>query len=242
MVDLERKHGKVVSTIALGPKPQLTVQRRGEMYFNDATLCFQQWHSCASCHPDARVDALNWDLMNDGLGNPKNVRSMLLAHRTPPAMSSGIRAKAEAAVRAGIAYILFSVRPEEDAAAIDGYLKSLEPVPSPYLVDGKLSPAAERGKKLFFTKEIGCGTCHPGPLYTDRKLHDVASKGRYDRRKTFDTPTLIECWRTAPYMHDGQYATMKELFTKGKHGNTAGKVDKLDDKQIDDLVEFVLSL
>ncbi len=242
VVDLERKHGKVVSTIALGPKPQLTAERRGEMYFNDATLCFQQWHSCASCHPDARVDALNWDLMNDGLGNPKNAKTMLLAHKTPPAMSSGIRRKAEDAVRAGIFFILFSVRPEEDAAAIDAYLKSLKPVESPYLVDGKLSPAAERGKKVFFDKEIGCGKCHPGPLYTDLKLHDVASKGRHDRRKTFDTPALIECWRTAPYMHDGQFATMKELLTKGKHGNTAGKVDKLDDKQIDDLVEFVLSL
>jgi len=242
VVDLERKHGKVVSTIALGPKPQLTAERRGEMYFNDATLCFQHWHSCASCHPGARVDALNWDLMNDGLGNPKNARSMLLAHKTPPAMRSGIRAKAEAAVRSGIAYILFSVRPEEDAAAIDGYLKSLKPVESPYLVEGKLSPAAERGKKVFFDKQIGCGKCHPGSLYTDRKLHDVASKGRHDRRKTFDTPTLIECWRTAPYMHDGKYATMKALFTKGKHGNTTGKVDKLAEKQIDDLVEFVLSL
>jgi YVTN family beta-propeller protein len=242
VVDLARKDGKAVSRIALGPRPQLTMQRRGEMYFHDATLCFQQWHSCASCHPDARVDALNWDLMNDGLGNPKNARSMLLAHKTPPAMSSGIRGKAEAAVRAGIAFILFSVRPEEDAAAIDAYLKSLEPVESPYLLDGKLSPAAERGKKVFFDKEVGCGKCHPAPLYTDRKLNDVASKGPLDRRKTFDTPTLVECWRTAPYMHDGQFAGMKELFTKGKHGNTAGKVDKLDEKQIDDLVEFVLSL
>ncbi|MHC4505898.1 MAG: YncE family protein, partial [Planctomycetota bacterium] len=156
VVDLARKDGKAVSTIELGPRPQLTMQRRGEMYFHDATLCFQQWHSCASCHPDARVDALNWDLMNDGLGNPKNARSMLLAHKTPPAMSSGIRGKAEAAVRAGIAFILFSVRPEEDAAAIDVYLKSLEPVESPYLLDGKLSPAAERGKKVFFDKEVGC--------------------------------------------------------------------------------------
>ena len=61
------------------------------MLFNDAEICFQHWQSCASCHPDARVDGLNWDLMNDGLGNPKNTRSMLLVHQGGPAMSLGVR-------------------------------------------------------------------------------------------------------------------------------------------------------
>ena len=25
-------------------------------------------------------------------------------------------------------------------------------------------------------------------------------------------------WRTGPYWHDGRYATIKELFTKERHG------------------------
>ena len=61
-------------------------------------------------------------------------------------------------MRAGITHILFAVRPEEDAKAIDAYLKSLEPVPSPHLVDGQLNAAAERGKKLFFNATVGCGS------------------------------------------------------------------------------------
>jgi YVTN family beta-propeller protein len=238
-VDLESKARDPVTSIPLGPRPTLTVQRRGEMLFNDGTLCFQHWQSCASCHPDSRVDALNWDLMNDGLGNPKNNRSMLLAHQTPPSMASGVRPDAESAVRSGFTHILFAVRPEEESAAIDEYLKSLQPVPSPHLVDGKLSPAAERGKQLFFAEAVGCGKCHPEPLYTDKLMHDVGSRGQYDRSDTFDTPTLIECWRTAPYMHDGQYVTLKELLTKGAHGT---KDKKLAEEQINDLVEFVLSL
>jgi YVTN family beta-propeller protein len=248
VVDLQSKSRRPVSTIALGPKPKLTEARRGEMLFNDATVCFQHWQSCASCHPDARADGLNWDLMNDGVGNPKNVRSMLLAHKTPPAMALGVRPNAEAGVRAGLTHILFAVRPEEEAVAIDTYLKSLRPVPSPHLVDGKLSPAAERGKVVFFDENVGCAKCHPAqpeqePLYADRLLHDVGSRGEYDHRDLFDTPTLIECWRTAPYMHDGHYTTMKELLTKGKHGQKGGgDVDKLSDQQIDDLVAFVLSL
>jgi len=237
-VDLEPKLSNLVNSIPLGPKPTINEQRRGEMLFNNAQICFQHWQSCASCHPDARADALNWDLMNDGLGNPKNASSLLLAHKTPPAMASGIRADAEEAVRAGITHIQFAVRPEADAAAIDEFLKALTPVPSPYLVDGKLSEAAERGKKVFDDEEKGCAKCHPAPLFCDMVMHDVKSKGAYDRRDTFDTPTLVESWRTAPYMHDGHYTTMEQLLTEGKHGDA----QKLSDEQRKDLIEYVHSL
>lgn len=243
VVDLESKALKPVRQIALGPKPQLTIQRRGEILFNDADICFQHWQSCESCHPDARVDGFNWDLMNDGLGNPKNTRNMLQVHQAGPAMWLGVRDSAEAAVRAGITHILFAVRPEEDAKALDEYLKSLQPVPSPYLVNGKLTAAAERGKKHFFNPAIGCGDCHPEPTYTDKKSHDVDSVGKYDKpTDKFNTPRLTEAWRTAPYMHDGHYLTIKELLTQGKHGWKDGDMDKLSDKDIDDLAEFVLSL
>ena len=85
--------------------------------------------------------------------------------------------------------------------------------------------------------------CHPEPLYTDLLMHDVDSRGQYDRRDDFDTPTLIEVWRTAPYMHDGHYTTIKELIAKGKHGKKGGgDIDKLTEQQLNDLVEFVLSL
>ena len=141
----------------------MTEARHGEMVFHDATLCFQHWHSCATCHPDARADALNWDLMNDGYGNPKNTKSMLLAHRTPPAMSEGVREDAEMAVRAGFRNILFTQVAEADAKAVDAYLKSLEPVPSPYLIHGRPSGAANRGKDLFFSNRVGCGSAIPRP-------------------------------------------------------------------------------
>jgi cytochrome c peroxidase len=212
------------------------------MCFCDATVCFQHWQSCSSCHPDGRTDGLNWDLLNDGEGNPKNTKSMLLAHRTPPAMARGVRPTAEEAVRSGITHIEFGASDEGVAAAIDAYLKALEPVPSPHLVGGGLSEAARRGKELFFREEIGCAKCHPAPLYTDMQTHDVGTQGPRDGRSEFDTPTLIEVWRTAPYLHDGRSTTIKELIVEGKHGASEGHVDQLGERQVDDLVEFVLSL
>ena len=243
VVDLTANPRRAASQFLLGPEIKLTQERLGELYFHDAGLCFQHWQSCASCHPSARIDGLNWDLMNDGLGNPKNVKSMLLAHETPPSMALGVRAKAEDAVRAGITHIQFAVRPDEDAQAIDAYLKALQPVPSPHLVNGELSEAAKRGKALFFDLEkSGCVECHPAPYYTDLKMHNVNSKGKYDRNNTFDSPTLIECWRTAPYMHDGHYTTLEALFKEGKHGNVKGKMEKLTEQEVNDLIEFVLTL
>jgi YVTN family beta-propeller protein len=239
-IDLNADGKTRVETIALGDTPVLTEQRRGQLLFEDATLCYQHWQSCASCHPDARVDGLNWDLLNDGTGNPKNTKSMLLSHATPPSMALGVRSTAEVAVRAGFVHILFSEPPDEDSAAIDTYLKSLRPVPSPYLIDGRLSELAERGRELFHSDRMACHRCHPAPLYTDLRAHNVGTRTPNDRIDRFDTPTLVEVWRTGPYLHDGRYTTIRQLFVEGRHGLRPN--DPWKDEEIDALVEYVLSL
>jgi mono/diheme cytochrome c family protein len=242
VVDLTTAADGPVGSIALGPVPKLTPRRRGELLFHDATICYQQWQSCASCHPDGRLDGLTWDLMNDGVGNPKNTKSMLLAHQTPPAMAEGVRMTAEDAVRAGLSHILFANQPEQDAADIDTYLQSLTPVPSPHLVEGQLSPAAERGRELFQSPKVNCHSCHPAPLYTDLKSHNVGTRSRLEYGERFDTPTLVEVWRTAPYLHDGRYTAIQELLVEGQHGLKGGRLEELNPQDIRDLVEFVLSL
>ncbi len=218
--------------------------RRGELYFNDATLCFQGWQSCASCHSqDARVDGLNWDNLNDGIGNPKSGKSLLLAHQTAPSMWLGVRSNAQVAVRAGIRNSLFTVQPPEVAEAIDAYLESLQPIPSPHRSKGRLSPAAERGRKVFFSEAVGCADCHGGTLYTDRKFHDVGTVGRFDQSTNrFDTPTLIEVWRSGPYLHDGRAPTLRDVLTVCNPSDRHGATSRLKPEEIDDLAEFVLSL
>jgi len=235
--------------IALGPAPHWTPERRGEVWWNDATLCYEHWLSCASCHPDARAEGHNWDLLNDGIENLKNTKSLLHAHQTPPSMWQGVRDNPDLdgwetdtlglqCIRTGFEHILFTKPDEEKCRDIDAYLRALRPVPSPFLAEGALSTKAERGKIIFEDRRVGCTKCHPSPLFTDKKAHDVHSKCYYDTVSVFDTPSLIEVWRTAPYLHDGRYVNMKEVFTHGRHGNVSG----LTEEQIDDLVEYVLSL
>ena len=158
-------------------------------------------------------------------------------------MALGVRSNAFLAVRMGIKNSLFTVQPPEVAESIDKYLMSLNPIPSPYLVKGKLSPAAQRGKKLFFDEAVGCADCHKGALFTDMKRHDVGTLGRYDKPgDRFDTPTLIEAWRTAPYLHNGSAATVRDAVTALKPDGGKAIVENLTPEQIDDLVAYVLSL
>jgi len=229
--------------LSAAPEPPPNSARRGELLFNDGTLCFQGWQSCASCHSsDGRVDGMDWDLLNDGIGNPKNVKSLLLSFQTPPVMSMGVRADAAAAVRAGIRYILFASPPEEVAVSIDEYIRNLKPAPSPHLVRGRLSAAAQRGRKLFSDPKVGCASCHRPPLYTDLQPHNIGA-GKFDRpNDLFYTPSLIELWRTAPYLHDGSAATVTEAITTHNQQNLRGRTSQLSPEQISDLVEFLLSL
>lgn len=224
-----------VHYVALNPARKENAVQKGRRIYNDASYCLQNWQSCNGCHPgEGRTDGMNWDLMNDGIGNPKNCKSLLLSHVTPPNMISGIRANAEMAVKAGFSYIQFMEVPDSIAGFVDEYLKNLQPLPSPRLIKGKLSPLARRGQTLF--NKLGCAECHSGPLYTDLQMHRIGPDLEFE--KGWDTPTLIEVWRTAPYLFDGRAATLEELISVHRHGITG----KLSRKETEALSEFVKSL
>jgi len=243
LTELKAATGEVKATTALTEPREPELARRGEALFFDADLCFQEWQSCGSCHPDGRADALRWDLLNDGLGNPKNAKSLLLAHKTPPSMAHGVRASYEVAVDAGVKYILFRMPEGDQVEALSAYIASMQPEPSPYLNDdGSLSAAAKRGKKLFESARTGCAKCHPAPLYTDLQTYDVGTRSELDSEGEFDTPTLVEIYRTAPYLHDGNAVTLKDVLVDRNPEDKHGQTKDLKPDELDDLTAFLLSL
>ena len=92
-----------------------------------------------------------------------------------------------------------------------------------------LTPQQVRGAALFFGK-AGCADCHSGTLLSDLKAHNLAVPqfgpgktpdepldlgfGRVSNNPkdyfAFRTPSLHNVARTAPYMHNGAYATLEE--------------------------------
>jgi len=240
VVDILPGNKNAAISVRLGVENRMSIERKGEMLFHDASYCRQHWQSCSSCHPDGRADGLNWDLLNDGIGNPKNTKSLLLAHRSSHAMWLGVRESVEEAVRAGFRFIEFCEVPEQDAVAVDAYLKSLQPVPSPHLVNGKLSNPAVLGKKVF--EKAGCIQCHIPPQFAREGVQDIGTGTGLDKGKPFTTPSLIEVWRTAPYLHDGRAATMRDVITKFNKGDLHGATSSLNEEEIKGLIEYVLSL
>lgn len=230
-----------VTFLPLGEEPAPTPGRLGEQHFHDASLGYQGWQSCATCHlGNGRVDGLNWDLPGDGFGNSKNTKSLMDSHATPPVNHTGNVADLSTAVRGGITGSIFVHLPVNYAVELEAYLSGLHPVSSPCLVDGKLSERALRGKLIF--EESGCADCHSGTYLTDRKLYDVGT-GKYRERETpYDTPTLLEVWRTAPYLHDGRAETLEEIFTLYNPDDRHGKTSGLSPGELEALVEYVNSL
>jgi YVTN family beta-propeller protein len=235
---------KVAATVRLGPEREPDLVRKGEQIFHDSNYCFQHWLSCTTCHPEqARVDALNWDLLNDGIGNPKNTKSLLWAHKMPPMMWHGVRPSMEVAVMTGFKFIQFHEPEQPEIEAVQTYLRSLEPMPSPYLKpNGELSDRAKRGKKIFESDQTGCAKCHPAPLYTDLKLYNVGTRRPLDQRDDFVTPTLVELYGTAPYLHMGDAVTLEEIFTKFNEKGQHGTTKQLSKDELGDLIEYLLSL
>jgi hypothetical protein len=237
---LDTTRGTLLSVFPLGKQPAPDAARRGEIYFHDATRCFQHWHSCATCHPDGgRVDGLPWDFLRDGIDNGKDVISLVNLPHTPPYNRLATRPDSRYCIESGV---LGSHQVVPDPADVDdllAYVGSLAAEVNPNLP--KFAEAAQRGKTLFEGK-ADCASCHPSPYFTDKRTHNVGVTSANERSARYDTPSLVEAYRTAPYYHDGRAATMREALTEHDTERRHGNLSKLIPTEIDDLIAYVLSL
>jgi cytochrome c peroxidase len=128
--------------------------------------------------------------------------------------------------------------------------------------DNAISESAKRGLALFQGK-ARCTRCHSGFNFTDEKFHNLGidwdrqeiNLGRYEVSRdpedigAFKTPTIREITRTAPYMHDGRFATLMEVVEFYDRGGIANPhlsnlmvPLSLTDQEKEDLVEYMKAL
>lgn len=264
---------KLLRTIKTCDPPKSPEWVRGKVLFNTSLppMTSRRWIACSSCHPDGNADARVWH-------NPEGMRKTTalfgMAHTHPLHYSADrdevqdfeftIRSKLmrgrgliDSKLPTKIGYHKVELEEKtsgrsKDLDALAIYCNSFEPELSPHVeAPGKLSPAALRGKELFFSATTSCATCHSGPYFSDSSLqkpfnlHDVGT-GNDDPRErmgpAYDTPTLLGIYRTAPYLHHGKAQTLAEVLTTFNKGDRHGKTSRLSATQVDDLVAFLQSL
>lgn len=89
-----------------------------------------------------------------------------------------------------------------------------------------LTPDEFDGMTIFFSEKGDCFHCHSAPLLSDNQFHNNGLNDHYsgfNRGRNlvtgqdkdlgkFLTPTLRNVALTAPYMHDGRFATLEEVI------------------------------
>ncbi len=118
-----------------------------------------------------------------------------------------------------------------------------------------LDAPEKRGSELFSDK-ARCIQCHNGFNFTDEKYHNIGvdwgaafiDLGRYAVTRNiedigaFKTPTLREIARTAPYMHNGAFATLEEtveFYDQGGIANPFLDVEmRRPDRSLEQMLEY----
>jgi mono/diheme cytochrome c family protein len=189
--------------------------------------------ACASCHPDGRDDGLTW-------ASPDGPRQTpILAARlsdTAPYGWNGVSAHLEDHVHRTFQRLFgFGLAPRSFDALV-AYVSHMDMT----FARGAPSAEAARGDAVFHSPEAACATCHVDVTTADGKAHDVQSRIQGDKTAGFDTPSLRFLGQSAPYFHDGRYATLGDLL-RGVDG-TMGHTAHLDDDDRRALEAYLLAL
>jgi cytochrome c peroxidase len=123
-------------------------------------------------------------------------------------------------------------------------MDSLQMPLSPGHINGEPLTVAElRGEAIFDDPALGCITCHPPPLYTDKLIHDVGTSTEDEKiGPAYDTPTLNGLYNSAPYFHNGSAKTLYEALTFPSPESEHDVTSILTEAEIQDLTAYLLAL
>ncbi len=183
--------------------------------------------SCALCHVGGRDDGMTWFFDIGQRQTPSLAGRVSL---TEPVRWEGQRATvAENAMMTSRGMSPGNGMSPAQAQYVADYIDWTR-IPTPRAVD---SDAIERGAEVF--ARVGCASCHAGPAYTDNAPY------RMFGLQSVRTRSLVGVGATAPYLHDGRAATLRDVVRVAQSG-AMGAPFTLSSGETDDLVRFLESL
>jgi DNA-binding beta-propeller fold protein YncE/mono/diheme cytochrome c family protein len=230
-----------LAKVAYAPTPERAELAVGRKLFHmtDDKRISSDGTACASCHPDGREDAITW-------ATPDGPRqTIMLAARMQKTAPFGWLGKHDTVHN----YLSNTFQRLGGTGLIgqefDALVHYVQAMPGPKYegepaLDDAASKLAARGKTLFYNAKQGCATCHVGGVGVDKEGHDVGSRSTADVDKTFDTPSLRFVRGTAPYFHDGRYATLEALLNA--NDNQMGHTMNLSQRDVAALKAYLETL
>ena len=143
-------------------------------------------------------------------GRERAVRRALAADATYPQQFAAAFGGAISTARIIDAIAAFERTLIDGHSAFDAYVFAGE--------HAALSPAAKRGMALFFSSRIGCAGCHSGFNFSGNWRDRAGATGKAGFADDglgvgrVRIPTLRNIALTAPYMHDGRFATLDAVL------------------------------
>jgi mono/diheme cytochrome c family protein len=204
---------KDIAKIELPSRGELSLDaRQGRKLFHKAgdPKISGDGRACASCHPDGRDDALVWSTPE----GPRQTISLAgRLDRKAPFGWRGQHTSIEQHMEQTIKNLHGSGLSAEEFKKLAAYLKATKAPPAQPVGDKE-----KRGRAIFASADAGCAGCHErGDVY------DVGSAAVGERNRSFLAPSLKGIGESAPYFHDGRYATLRDLLklSDGKMGQTS---------------------
>jgi len=254
VIDLKRL--AAVKEIDLGGPEVISQTRWGEQLFHSADITFRRQFSCHSCHPDGHVDGITYDIEPDGIGtDPVDNRTLRGIFDTAPFKWSGLNPSLQRQCGPRLAVFFTRIEPftPEELEALELYITTIPRPPNRHRALGApLTEAQRLGKAVYQRTHTNdgrlvpptgrCINCHPGPLYTDRQIHDVGTRTPLDSKGEFDTPHLTNIYDSAPYLHDGTAYSLEEIWTRFNTYDQHGVTNDLTKDQLNHLIEYLKTL
>ena len=186
--------------------PDLAAGRRLFFTERDGRIS-RDGRACGACHPEGRDDGLTWKL---GAG-PRQTPTLVGRLDRGPFGWMAKHDTLEGNMHETMTRLGGTGLPEADLGRLAAFVRhGLVPPPRPEVAKDTL---AERGRALFTSEAASCSGCHRVDTdFSDRALHDVGSRALTDASAAFRTPPLLYVGSSAPYFHDGRYATLEALL------------------------------
>jgi cytochrome c peroxidase len=225
---------------APSPAAQADLVPAGRRLFADPSLSGSGKISCATCHADGRTDNRTYhgpNVVRDGTADGRSTPTLLGSRDTAPYTWAGGKTLEEA-IKAIVADRMKGKEPTaSQVEALAAYVRSLRFPPNARLNnDGTPGPAApeaaRRGHQAFL--KAACDICHDPPIYSKAGNEDIGSGG------SFSVPSLRGVAGTAPYFHDGRFATLRDVIpVKLALLGEMGFGEPLSEQEIADLIAFL---